>query len=174
MKKIKSQIKTKELIPKSTCDYTGKFTSVLKIVGWGKNSVAELQLSVLRLRVPSQRFQHKIIKHRISITTLAHTLKIGSFNSRYSSYINALLVETRGGYVKSFNRRKSASDTTAHQYSHRGNCATCSSPPILASPVVAPKGQSHWAEGAHLSKGSTPLYAASQQILIGGRGRVLD
>lgn len=44
----------------------------------------------------------------------------------------------------------------------------------LASPMVAPKGQSHWAEGAHLSKGSTPLYAASQQILIGGRGRVLD
>lgn len=27
----------------------------------------------------------------------------------------------------------------------------------LASPVVAQKGQSHWAEGAHLSKGSTPL-----------------
>lgn len=44
----------------------------------------------------------------------------------------------------------------------------------LASPVVAPEGQSHWTEGAHPSKGSTPLYAASQQTFIGGRGRVLD
>lgn len=113
--------------------------------------MAELQLSMLRLCLPSQRFKHKIIKHRISITTLAHTLKIGSLNSRYSSYINAVLVETRGGYVKSFNRRKSASNTTAHQHSHRGNCATCSPPPIPGFPCGCTK------RTESLDRGSTPL-----------------
>lgn len=88
-----------------------------------------------------------------------------------------MLVETRGGYVKSFNRVESASTITAHhRYSRRGNYTTCcllttsnTCPP--PPPVAAMKGKSHWAEGAHLSKGAT---LHSLPTNTGGTGRVLN